>query len=1223
MFKNFKPRNFIVFLLLGLLCLFYSIQIDQSDISLKHKDHRAILKEKFKRKLNAEVNAMNVMLAMQTDSFITISNSSNKKYIHQIYQGDSIISWDDNAIETIDIYKLESSPRILELKNGIYLVEKKKQGRLVHVLFYRIISNYEISNAYLKNDLNPDFEITQPCFIRLTPATNYDAIQLKESLTCFVNFEIQPEASRSALFLFILAFLFLCLSIKHLCDYLFKKDFVLGFTFLLVISIAFRVMMSYYHLPKMLFASEIFNPRYFASSEFFPSFGDLVLMVSFFVLDTVVALYYFEKLKTQKLFQTATLGRSMLLICIFNFAYLTFKIIYDLVIDSKIAFDLTNVFDLSWLSLAGVLIILLMYIVTISLSHLYFKFSNNKESHSVFIIQLLLLLFWIFIFGFFQKEDYFGWKLAATIIFLVLLVFAKKAIAPKRFLVRHLLYGLIFVNVSAISFYFDINEKAKADSILYASRLTTQIDYRSEEILREKEKEIIADTTFLNFCLTKPESTELKQIITSKFINNYLDKYDCNAFLFLNDTASASFSGHMLTELESIYKNQGILGLGNNFRFVKSPSDFFGYIGRFETKRNGTNIKLFIKLKLPPYQQDNYLPILLAGKPTTFMRNKLEYSYAIYNNKTLMQQGGSFQFQTTYNFDSITSSPKSIFKDGYSHLLYRDSEALLVVITSRAPSLFSILANALCLYIGLLLLGFLWVALSFILLFLFSSNKYNWGKDRVKYAWRNNLIRYDLIYFRFSTRIIINILSLVLFIFTVTTIVTIDYINSKIKEEARVAFISKLKAINRYITEEKMLQSDNLKGEAEAKLLKASALFTTDINVYDARGKLFLSSKPEIFNSGLLSNRINYFAYSNIINQKASLFTENENIGSLLYTSYYQPYYDRNSNTTFIINTPYFTRSIEHNAQISLFIINFLNLYVALLILMFVISYWVAQRTTQPLLLLRDKLKVLRLDRENEFLHWIRNDEIGELSREYNKMVIDLKESKENLAKSERTEAWREMAKQVAHDIKNPLTPMKLNLQYLQKAIENQDPDLNDKYLNVSQSLIRQIDSLTDMANNFSNFARVPQAFPEIITISEELNALISLYGATEFMQITSRYKNEFLKVYMDKNHFSRAIGNILKNAIQAVVIGNQGDIEVALEEESGSALITIRDNGIGISEAMEPFVFVPNFSTKTSGSGIGLSTSKTLIEHAGGSISFQSKPQEGTKFFIRLPLKS
>jgi signal transduction histidine kinase len=109
----------------------------------------------------------------------------------------------------------------------------------------------------------------------------------------------------------------------------------------------------------------------------------------------------------------------------------------------------------------------------------------------------------------------------------------------------------------------------------------------------------------------------------------------------------------------------------------------------------------------------------------------------------------------------------------------------------------------------------------------------------------------------------------------------------------------------------------------------------------------------------------------------------------------------------------------------------------------------------------------------------------------------------------------------------------------------------------------------------------------------------------------------------MDKNHFSRAIGNILKNAIQAVVIGNQGDIEVALEEESGSALITIRDNGIGISEAMEPFVFVPNFSTKTSGSGIGLSTSKTLIEHAGGSISFQSKPQEGTKFFIRLPLKS
>lgn len=586
-----------------------------------------------------------------------------------------------------------------------------------------------------------------------------------------------------------------------------------------------------------------------------------------------------------------------------------------------------------------------------------------------------------------------------------------------------------------------------------------------------------------------------------------------------------------------------------------------------------------------------------------------------------MQQSGVYQYPAQNNFDTPKDDYLLINIDGYSHLLFKDSGGLIVVVSSQVPSLLSILANALCLYIIAILTGIVLFLLDFIIILLFQT-KYEFKLFRkLRSAWLVTCKKYEILNFRFSTRMVINILALVLFIFIATSVFTLRYIDNKINDEARTALIAKLKSINKYFSENKLLLEPDSIITAEANLLKASSLFATDINIYNAQGKLYVSSKPEIFKEGLLSKYINYGAFNELVYHKASLFTQNENIGELKYASYYQPYYDKNNELKYIINTPYFARTIEHNAQISMFIVNFLNLYVALLIIMFMISYWVAHSTTQPFILLRDKIKSLRLDKDNELLTWNRNDEIGELIKQYNSMVINLKESKLNLANAERTEAWREMAKQVAHDIKNPLTPMKLNLQYLQKAVEENDDQLFHKFKSVSVSLIKQIDSLTEMANNFSSFAKSPDAKPEILSINDEVLQIAEIYKATDSVSIIPDFDANDPKVWMDQNHFSRSLGNILKNAIQSIPQGREGMIRIEVSSTNKVCMIVVKDNGSGISASMEHLIFVPNFSTKSSGSGLGLSIVKTFVENAGGTISFISSEQAGTAFIIKLPI--
>jgi two-component system, NtrC family, nitrogen regulation sensor histidine kinase NtrY len=245
------------------------------------------------------------------------------------------------------------------------------------------------------------------------------------------------------------------------------------------------------------------------------------------------------------------------------------------------------------------------------------------------------------------------------------------------------------------------------------------------------------------------------------------------------------------------------------------------------------------------------------------------------------------------------------------------------------------------------------------------------------------------------------------------------------------------------------------------------------------------------------------------------------------------------------------------------------------------------------------------------------------LTKAYNKTIKKLEESKAALSLSEKQTAWREMAKQVAHEIKNPLTPMKLSIQQLQRTLPVEDPKLKDRMKRALNSLTEQIDNISEIANSFSEFAKMPVPKTEKFDMVDTVQKTVDLYQQSNNIKIEFVSDDSEIWVSGDRLFFSRVITNLILNGIQAVPPVRQAKIEVKVYKETKNGTVAIKDNGTGIPEEVKKKVFITNFSTKVSGSGLGLAMAKKGIEHAGGNIWFETVENEGTTFFVDLPIFS
>ena len=400
------------------------------------------------------------------------------------------------------------------------------------------------------------------------------------------------------------------------------------------------------------------------------------------------------------------------------------------------------------------------------------------------------------------------------------------------------------------------------------------------------------------------------------------------------------------------------------------------------------------------------------------------------------------------------------------------------------------------------------------------------------------------------------------------------------------------------------------------KICELADVHNLDLNLYDLSGKLLISSNPNIFTEKGIPQKVSTSILQKLTDGDVRIVLEKGKDNDEFYLAYWH-FSDLEGRPLAVTNIPYFDIQNENRQEIENFLIDLILIYVGLFIAASILALLLTNYITQSLQRIGDKMKGVDLGKTNTPLEWETNDEIGSLVTEYNRMLKEAEKSAIATARSERESAWREMAKQVAHEIKNPLTPMKLRIQYLQRAMDDKDPDWEDKFKNTAVSLINQIDTLTNIANEFSNFAQMPKAKEQNIELSAVIEDAIQIFSLESDVEMTFTTQTEHTNITADKDQILRVFNNLLKNAIQAIPVDRKGEISIYLKEYNGMVKVEIQDNGSGVPEEIQENIFIPNFTTKSKGMGLGLAMVKNIIENHGGEIWFKTKKDEGTTFYL------
>ncbi len=403
------------------------------------------------------------------------------------------------------------------------------------------------------------------------------------------------------------------------------------------------------------------------------------------------------------------------------------------------------------------------------------------------------------------------------------------------------------------------------------------------------------------------------------------------------------------------------------------------------------------------------------------------------------------------------------------------------------------------------------------------------------------------------------------------------------------------------------------------KIHELSDIHNIEINIYSLDGKLLKSSKAS-FSVDKVAPPIPKYIVKLVQSSIEKRYVDIKNIDGLKNRSSYSEIKDDKFKPLGILNLPYVEDDSFYQDEIQDFLVRLSQVYFFMLIVAFTLAYFLSSYITKSLKTISDKINETSLDQKNEKIVIEANSrEINSLIKAYNAMVDKLEESATMLAQSEREQAWREMAKQVAHEIKNPLTPMRLTVQSFQRKFDPEDPYLKQKLNDYTKTLIQQIDTMSSVASAFSNFASMPAQQNETLNVVEVVEFSLDIFNE-EYIHFESD-KKEIITI-MDRTQLIRIITNLVKNAIQAIPEEQeQKSIIVAVKELDNNVNITVNDNGIGIESEYIEHIFEPKFTTKTSGMGLGLGIIKNIIENYKGTITFETEYGKGTTFIVSLPI--
>lgn len=1164
-------------------------------------------------------------------NFVSLGSLSTQHPFFLLNSSGKLIFWSDFSF-SLDFtqIKLDASYQYLEDPFGSFLLRINNfdvQGvAFTMVQALRLIHPGDIKNDYLITGPDLDFFGNKNFEIFEDSKSGNFQIKSKEDISLFgISFgfgysEKDGRLNPAVLVFFGSIFLLYFL----ICSDIILKKWRGGRRGQAIISsvlalIGFRVFMLWINFPTNYLSLDLFNPVFYASSWFNPSLGDLLINTGCMVVVLLLLIFYLvSKDITHQILEFKSSMRFYKFFILFFFISSICLIIFwylprDLTTNSQWVMDISFVPNMGFFKGLSFIILYawggLYVLMTLSLTKLLWGLEQRKHSfYRAIGIFGLPIFFTLLYFSF--------W---ASIIWLIHLSFWVAVVRFELFrnisklgletFLTFFFTCLITALIAGISSFQIEKDQLVQSKLRFANQNLIEKDVMTAFFLGEIITRMESDL-FIKTRLEDPfQSKELIETKIRKiYLTNYFDQFDVQVKIFSASSKQLHglIDGDGLPELRLKYVKSDFATDIKDLYFVPRDENSSGnrFVAFLPIKRGNQTLGLiFLELNQLRVQPSSVYPKLLLDKKYIDKLNPLKYDFSIYKSEKLIRSSGTLNYSqaemVSFMQDKEFTS-LGLYFEGHHHLGVVSGDELIIM-SSPEISIYQFFGN-ISLFFVVFVLG------TFLIIFLIVI-KNGYKKSELNYATKLQL------YLNFAFFFPIIIISLI----------TVGLLASSYRQDLDRQYVQKANLIRANLgsflgnSNLEITGSDLLSEEVN----RLANTIASDIHIYGCDGKLKSTNRANIFDKKLQAPFINPSAFAEIIEGNKNQFLVEEKIGNLIYKSVYLPISSQNNQGNIgILAVPFFESESELNVYISVVLRNIFNAFVLIFIFFLFVSFYVSKNLTFPFRLLTQKLKATNLD-NNEPMAWNSKDEIGLLINEYNNMLFKLETSKKILASTEKESAWREMAKQVAHEIKNPLTPMKLTLQHLLR-LDGEGKLVDRTKLRKSlQTIIYQVDALTGIASSFSTFAKMPLPKNEVLDFKAIINQVLDLFKNNE--QVTLNFKDDSyadqIFILGDDQLFGRIISNLIINGIQSVYSDQKPIIQVWLWKDEMAVFLEICDNGSGVPIELADKIFLPNFSTKSQGSGLGLAIAKSGVETAGGNIWFESTLGKGSTFFLKFPI--
>lgn len=1185
------------------------------------------------REMERESQAVRAALKQQPIySFSSLRVETQHPYF--VYRDGELIFWSDyRYVPDYSVVSGDYTYKTINARSGKYLAYQSAfnagRSQIEIVSLLPLYFKYDVDNNYLQSQLNEeiipykDFQVG----IDSTGFAHQHGIYSPEGQLLFMvqlpNAHGADEHTDQNLL--VIGGMLAAILIGWLASTIIKqlnrnRQYELGFLVLAAYLIGLRAVMLHYGFPYSWAEWDLFNSKFYASSEITPSLGDLLvneIVISGLLIS--VLMHFFKSRLYRLIIHMPRFGQVLLSVVVAGFSYwplyLHFYILRTIYLHSQLTLDITASIDFSFFKAICILVFIINSWVYFASSHLQAVLFIRLNRGYVRPLVWFALGTVLYTFFSYATDIFYPLVILVHALYLALVIGLRlpKFLNRLRYATSIYLFtaALVCAGIGAFAVYNLEQRKHVENQQLFGAKQLAEHDELGEYLLNEAAKAIGKDAYIRTRLLGPfPSRRAIERKIREIHLTSHFDKYDVLLHVFNGAGEPVQPEGKPGTyqEMVAAYGKDRYKTDYPNLYFLNSLGGnvIQQYVSFIPITRKDSAVGyVAIDLKLKRIVPSNVYPELLTDKRFIPSPESRRYSYAIYRSGRLLYNEGGFNYRRYFNTEwlGLPQAPDpGITANDHLHIVVNGTDGKQIVVSALRYPVKSIFTNFSFLFILLVL--------CIVVFLIVITVRYSFSRANTSFATKIQIY-----------------LNLAFFMpLFVVSIATLSIINSAYQQNLTRLFLNKAESISRNIRGyADGYYKDKITRDAMQREIERVARYSeTDVNLFNADGSLTLSSQPLIYDNSLLSRYLNPDAFTRLAESGDRYMMLAESVGALNYNSVYMGVRSYEDNQLIgIISIPFFGSKAELDQQMIDVLSTIMNIFTTIFICFLIFSYFASRVLTVPLRLITQKIRKTSLHNYNEPLEWDSDDEIGLLVNEYNRMLVNLEENKQALSRSEKESAWREMAQQVAHEIKNPLTPMKLTLQHLQRIFQRPDTHVKERTALSLGSLLEQVDTLSDIATSFSAFAKMPIPKEETFEINSVLHQTTDLYNNDDNVEVETAIYPEACYVKGDYQLMGRIFTNLILNGIQSVPSDRKPHIFVGLQKNSHTMRIEIRDNGVGIADNIKPRIFLPNFSTKFAGSGIGLALAKRGVEHAGGRIWFESEVDAGTSFFIELPVLS